>query len=219
MKIVSISVIVFLFSIQSIFAGSFFRSVKDPDNDQSQPIPSEPPVSPDPIEVPLSESFDVFKDVAFPMAEEVDDVFPAFRELNMPRGAASQDETTDQCISNFEGNDTFADRMAFFVNYHTQAKKNHIHKLSSYYDVPSNLDRHVVSSLAQYPLCRTTSSTLAKTIGSKRVPNSSTIALAQEFTSKSNNLRTLMIEGMKKQHLSSINYGQSLWDASPILSP
>lgn len=136
--------------------------------------------------------FDIFSEVAFPVGDSVDRYYSRYQELLPARGPASA-HTTDHCDQKLRGHNSFADRIAYFVHKHTEDTRAHVAHLSSFYNVPANLNTHAKASLISHPLCRATRATLTDTIGSQRVPNNTVIAQLNEFSDRHNSLRERVI--------------------------
>lgn len=194
------------------YSMSLFRSIRDRNNDPAppsnqtpapQPAP-QPAPSPNPAPNPTPQpprgpsdpvgNFDIFNEVAFPVGSSVDQYFSNYSEL-LPQRDDQESHRVDTCEAGLEGQNSFADRIAFYVHKHTKPTRAHIAHLARFYNIPSNLSAHKEISLYSQPMCRVTSSTLASTIGSSRVPGSSTIALLNQFVNKFNDLREKTLDG------------------------
>ena len=154
------------------------------------PVQREPAAVTDPLTPP---GFDVFSEVAYPTGGAVDEIYKSYREL-LPVRNAQVSYVTDQCDSNLEGKDSFADRIAYSVELKMQPSKAQLGYVSSYFGLNSNPEMYMPNSLISHPLCTHTSSTLSSTIGSK-VPSASTITKINTFASKMNEYRRLALQG------------------------
>jgi hypothetical protein len=112
------------------------------------------------------------------------------------RRVDSMEHTSDYCEQNLDDYQKFSERVSYFVESQLEDITTHLAYLAPYYAVPSNNDDFSLSGLAQRPLCKSTSSSLRKTLKkSDRVPSSSVIAKLNDFEEKVNSLRTQMIAG------------------------
>lgn len=210
-KLTTIIVGLFLL-IGDAYSMSLFRSIRDRNKDPSPPTqtptPTPTPTNPAPTPAPAPNpapspnpgprdpvgNFDIFNEVAFPVGQSVDRYYSNYEEL-IPQRDNSESHRIDSCESELDGQDSFADRIAYYVNKHTRPTRAHIAHLSSFYNISSQLSSHRAISLTSQPLCRATSASLAQTIGSRRVPGASTIALLNDFIDKFNGLREQTLQG------------------------
>lgn len=190
-------------------AGSFFRSIGN-GNNQPAPTPKPPAPAPTPTPPPVvvappseptptpppsnGSEVDVFFDVSPIIGQSVDQYYSSYRSL-MPQRSDVSSHATDFCHPELDGHESFADRIAFFVNQHTKSTRAHLAHLSSYYGIPSQLSAHTPTSISGFPMCRVTSSSLTHTIGSNRVPAQSVINKLNQFTDRYNNFRKGILEG------------------------
>lgn len=182
-------------SATDVYGMALFRSIGNSDQPdtptQPEPTPDEPqpPTEPEPQPLPTDPlPFDVFNDVALPVGDHVDLYYSNFQQLLINRDEVSIHEV-DQCEDKLSGQNSFADRIAYYVFKHTKLTKPHLAQLAPYYNVPNNLNQHIDISLTSHKLCPVSKSSLTSTIGSSRVPNSSTIDLMRQFSEKHNRLR------------------------------
>jgi hypothetical protein len=208
MKNLKYIIIFLIFSLSTqAFSMSLFRAFRDRnDSPPTQPAPaptpspspSPTPTEPDPIPTPPRtgepSDFNIFNEVAFPVGDEVDQYYSNYQEL-LPNRSDESLHAVDVCEVELEEQNSFADRIAYYVHKHTQKTKTHLAQLAPYYDVPSDLSRHAQVSLKSHRLCPVTRSSLRSTIGSSRVPNSSVISLLNEFSQEHNNLRNRSSDG------------------------
>lgn len=182
------------------FSMSLFRSIRDrndpppPSQPSPPPTPVPQPSDPDPTPTPPPRTgdpgpFDIFNEVAFPVGDEVDQYYSNYQEL-LPNRDEEGLHQIDRCEAQLDGQDSFVDRIAYYIYKHTQKTKPHLAQLAPYYNVPSSLSNHAQVSLTSHALCPVTRSSLSSTIGSSRVPNSSTISLLSEFSQQHNELRS-----------------------------
>lgn len=210
MKNLKYLVVLLIFTLTSdAFSMSLFRAFRDRnDSPPSQPSPpptptppaepTEPEPDPDPTPTPPRtggpSDFDIFNEVAFPVGDEVDQYYSNYQEL-LPNRTGESLHQVDSCEAELDGQNSFADRIAYYVHKHTEKTKPHLAQLAPYYDVPSSLSRHAEVSLTSHQLCPVSRSSLSSTIGSSRVPNSSVISLLNEFSQEHNNLRDRSSDG------------------------
>jgi hypothetical protein len=165
------------------------------------PVPQpEPAPAPEPIEEDqgdigvVDEDLDIFSDVATPVGVKIDDYYSSYRELMKERSPASS-HATDFADPNLNGFDRFAERIAYMVDVNMRPMRQHVEWLAQYYQVPKSRSAHQPTSLAEYPLCNHTKSTLGSTIGSSRVPGAQSLAMINEFADKHNEYREGMLAG------------------------
>lgn len=198
------------------YSMSLFRSIRDRNKDPAPPAnqtpvpnpaprPSPNPApnpSPLPPRAPTNPigNFDIFNEIAFPVGNSVDRYYANYQELTIQRDDL-ESHRVDSCEVELDGQNTFADRIAYYVNKHTTPTRAHIAHLSRFYNISADLSSHQEVSLYSQPFCRVTSSTLASTIGSSRVPNSSTISLLNQFVNKFNDLRSKTLRGDNEAEL------------------
>lgn len=216
MKAFKYLVVFLIFTLASdAFSMSLFRAIRDrndsspsrpsPDPNPSpepepEPEPDPEPTQPDPGPTPPPPStghpadFDIFNEVAFPVGDEVDQYYSNYQEL-LPRRLDEGLHQIDRCETELDGQNSFADRIAYYVHKHTQKTRPHLAQLAPYYDVPSSLSRHAKVSFKSHRLCPVSRSSLSSTIGRSRVPNSSVISLLNDFSQEHNHLRERLSDG------------------------
>ena len=113
-------------------------------------------------------------------------------ELAKRRSIASVSEG-DSCHSVLSNNTRFADAIGFFVEELSKKQQVQVQGIASYYNMSSNPETYEKVSLVSHELCPVTSSSLSQTI--KKVPGSSTIALANRFAEDHNGFRELYLNG------------------------
>lgn len=234
----TISLVTSTWSYNEAQAGGLFRSIRDGAQPTPTPAPAPTPTpaptpvpaptptpapapAPNPDPDPIS-SIDIFNDVAYPVGEKVDSFYSSYEDL-IPERSDSDSHRVDYCHEPLDGQRSFADRIAYFVNTHLQNTRSHVAHLSSFYGVPSNLNNHIPTGLASHPMCRVTAQSLTHTIGSSRVPSASVIQKLNQFTDRYNNLRNRMLQGdleaelgmnqMWTQFMSCLAYTESLTTA------
>lgn len=189
-------------------AAGLFRSIRD--RDEPTPTPAPPPAptptpvpdptpqlpdpTPTPTPPPTQGSLDVFNDVAFPVGDDVDSYYSNYQEL-LPTRDDRGAHQTDSCRQELDGQNSFADRIAYFVYQHTKSTRAHLAHLAPYYSVPSSLSAHTPTSLTSHRMCRVSAQTLSHTIGSGRVPSSTVIQKLNTFADRYNSLRGRIIDG------------------------
>lgn len=146
--------------------------------------------------MPPSAGFDIFKDVAYVVGGEVDKVYSSYRELLAPRGGGFVHKT-DQCDLNLVNRNSFADRVAYFVNMNMTARKAQLGLIADLFAIPSNSADMVATSLISHPMCEVTADSLKKTIDEKGIPNSKVIEQMNSFVKKYNTLRSQVLSGNK----------------------
>ncbi|MAF78189.1 MAG: hypothetical protein CME63_03070 [Halobacteriovoraceae bacterium] len=144
-----------------------------------------------PTPTPPSTDLSVWQEVADDVADSVDSIFNN-DELSIRRSPASSSKG-DTCHDELQGNTRFADAIGFFVEELSKKQKVQVQGIAPYYNMSSNPNSYEEVSLVSHNLCSVTSSSLSQTI--KKVPGSTTIALANRFANDHNRYRELYLNG------------------------
>lgn len=158
----------------------------------TEPTPAEPPVSePEP---PVADPISTWQAVADKIADFVDRV-NRNDELSLRR---TQEDFSrgDACHLELDQNNRFADAIGYFISELSRPQVVQIQGIASFYGMSSNDSNYYPVSLISHPLCRVTKSSLGATI--KKVPGTTTIALAQKFADDHNRLRQEYLEGREQ---------------------
>jgi hypothetical protein len=192
-------------------AAGLFRSIRQPAPAPS-PTPTPPPTTlpgdggGDVVDRPTPTprdpgDLDIFNDVAYLIGGHVDDYYSAHRQL-LPIRSDAGAHSVDYCRENLDGQGSFADRIAYFVNLHTENSRAHLAQLASFYNIPSNLNSHAETSLISHRMCRVTAQTLTHTLGSSsRVPSQAVIDRLNQFADRYNRLREGILRGDEEAEL------------------
>ncbi len=170
-------------------------SNSDSNSDEDEPVDGEDDLvgeepSPDPTPNP-GDSQSSWLEVADTIADTVD-YTNGNDELSKSRRLASVNEG-DSCHTDLKGNSRFADAIGFFVEELSKKQTVQIQGIAPYYNMSSNPNSYDQVSLVSHELCSVTKSSLSSTI--KKVPGSSTIALANRFAEDHNRYRELYLDG------------------------
>lgn len=159
------------------------------------PSTTNPPVSAPVGSTPVApENFDVFKDVSYPVGQLVDSKYQSYREL-LPTRNAQQGYYIDKCDTNIQGQDRFADRVAYSVDLKMHSSKAGLGYVGSAYGMSSDENTYLPNSLISHPLCNVTADTLNTTLGGRKVPSAATIKKANEFANRMNQYRSEALAG------------------------
>ena len=182
----------------------FGRLFQDPDPSPApsnpQPAPAPAPTPQEPIrepaagDIPAPVNIDIFRDVAYPVGEQVDSYYSSYREL-LPLRNAQESHRTDNCDINLDKMDRFADRIGYMVGLKMQKSTARIEYVGDSYSLPTTASQIIPNSLISHPLCEVTSSSLNKTLGGKNIPSSATIQKANAFSQKMNEYRRAALAG------------------------
>lgn len=184
----------FLLVCQSANAMGLFRS-RAPEPEPPIQTPVEPPVVTEPTPDPITSSPKDFLEVAEEVATKVDSYFGNYGALSAER-VETHEASSDYCEADLDGYNNFSQRVSYFVESQLENTRTHLSALAPYYGVPSDNDNHLLSGLAQRPLCHSTSSSLRRTLKkSSRVPSTAVIKKLNAFEDKVNTLREKMLEG------------------------
>ncbi|WP_372654474.1 hypothetical protein [Halobacteriovorax sp.] len=188
----------FLLLCQSTSAMGLFKSrAPEPEPDPPVQTPVDPPVStnPEPQPDPIGTTPTDFLEVAEQVGDEVDSYFGNYGALSEIR-IESHEAASDYCEVDLDSYNNFSQRISYFVESQLENTRTHLSALAPYYGIPSTNDDHLLSGLAQRPLCHSTNSSLTRTLKkSSRVPSSAVIRKLNAFEDKVNGLRDKMIEG------------------------
>lgn len=99
----------------------------------------------------------------------------------------------DSCHEDLDEAPRFADAIGFFTDLLSKEQKVQLQGIASFYGMSSSDANYFPVSLISHPLCRVTRSTLSNTV--RKVPGSSTIALAQRFADDHNRYRQDHLNG------------------------
>jgi hypothetical protein len=133
--------------------------------------------------------YDLFLDVASPVALVVDKRVPQQNQLTKTRSASSL-VPQDSCIPELQGQNRFADRIAYFAYGHLETRVAQLDYVASSYSLPSSSVAKPVS-LVSHPMCPVSVSSLTKTLGgASYVPSTATISKINAFVNQNNLLRS-----------------------------
>ncbi len=199
----------FLLVCQSVGAMGLFKS-RAPEPEPPVQSPTEPPTAtpdPDPIGStptepdPIGSTPTDFLEVADEVGSEVDSYFGNYGALSEYR-VETHEASSDYCEVDLDGYNNFSQRISYFVESQLENTRTHLSGLAPYYGVPYENDDHLLSGLAQRPLCHSTSSSLSKTLKkSSRVPSTAVIKKLNVFENKVNTLREKMLEGDEESRI------------------
>lgn len=144
--------------------------------------------------IPGSGYYDVFKDVAEVVGPSVDKEISSSKEL-MTRRDLSVIGVADRCDTHLLNRDTFADRIAFYAGAHFQPRKARLESIGSLFDMPTDQNKILATSLVSHAMCTVSSETLAQTLGDKKVPQKKTIEKINEFVNEFNRSREKFLAG------------------------
>lgn len=116
------------------------------------------------------------------------DKFYGRAELTKER-ARNMNHYTDSCHPDFQEMHSFADMQNYFILKHLEDRPAQIDFLSSYYQVPKNINDIYPTSLMSHELCPVTEESLTASLSAGKVPDSETIQMLNEFTKINNQLR------------------------------
>ncbi len=159
---------------------------EDEEEGEGDLVGEEPSPTPNP-----NDSLSAWREVADTIADSVD-YSNGNDELSKSRSLASVSEG-DSCHSELSGNTRFADAIGFFVEELSKKQTVQIQGIAPYYNMSSNPNSYEQVSLISHELCGVTKSSLSNTI--KKVPGSTTIALANRFAEDHNRYRELYLDG------------------------
>lgn len=162
----------------------------DPVDAEDDLVGEDPVPTPTPTPNP-GNSQSVWLEVADSIADSVDDIFNN-DELSKSRSLASVNEG-DTCHNDLSGSSRFADAIGFFVEELSKKQTVQIQGIAPYYNMSSNPSSYEQVSLVSHELCGVTKSSLSSTI--KKVPGSTTIALANRFAQDHNRYREFYLDG------------------------
>lgn len=190
----------------ALFAVPFFAQILVLENAiAAAPKPPEETIPPGPFQPPApsdnpinTNSINFVRDVATPVGALVDHA-KGNDELLKERTKITH--FVDSCQVALDDQNRFADRIAFFVNEMNVGQRPKIGYIGKYYSLNVHESAHMPVSLVKFPLCAVSSSSLATTLGSSRVPKSATIAKANEFSKRHNTLRAKILAGDKNAEL------------------
>ena len=167
------------------------------------PVPTATPVPRDPAAVTDSitpANFDVFNEVAYPVAGVVDTTYQSYREL-IPVRDAGASYKSDNCDVNLDGKDRFADRIAYAVELKMQPSKAQLGYVYSYFGLNKDVSTYMPNSFVSHPLCTVTASTLNTTLKGKNVPSASVINKINLFTNTMNGYRRDALAGNREGYV------------------
>jgi hypothetical protein len=141
---------------------------------------------------PPAVDYDTSVDVAGPVGRSVDDYFRGYTELLKAR--ADEGHAADGCEPSLSGRETFADRIAFAVEEGMQPREPQLSYVASAFRLPARQEEMVKTSLLSHWFCPVSAASLKDTLR-KHLPSAPTIAKAQSFTAKLNELRRLAFRG------------------------
>jgi hypothetical protein len=176
----------------------------DTGGDDSPPAGNEPPtvgedpVEPTPVEPPPSQTP---TDPSVPLkswitiANNIADFVDRINNSDKLSVQRTQElfSRGDTCHEDLSTSNRFADAIAFFVTELSSVQKVQLQGIASLYGMSSNDSSYYPVSLISHPLCRVTKSSLGQTI--KKVPGTTTIAMAQKFADDHNRLRREYLDG------------------------
>ena len=158
------------------------------------PSPSVTPTSSPVSGNPIPADYDIFAEVARPVADAVDSQYSSFRELGRERAADSA-YPVDSCVSALSGHNTFADRVAFAVDLGMSDIRAELTYVSDIFGLPEQLASMRLTSLWRHPLCKLSSASLQESYRGRNVPSEKVIQLLNQFSSSVNDLRTKALGG------------------------
>lgn len=171
------------------------------------PIEPEPPVEPEPPIDP-GNATDGFNTVELDYLELDSSVYDLLigtletqfspDEFTIQR-EATESHGVDSPDSILADKDIFSSYATYYIEQALFNMKPRVESLSPYYGVPSKLDSHHISGIAQFELCHSTKSSLSATIKSSKVPDSATINELNIFEQKINSLRNEAIFNSSKE--------------------
>lgn len=153
--------------------------------------PDEDPETPELPDLP--EAFNLFTDVAVPIAQSVDGYYSNYRELLVQRSVSSH--RSDTCDANLNGKFTFADRIAYYVNKNMEPRSAKLAFIGDLFSMPSVQSQILPNSITSHAWCPATKASLTATIGASRVPSDAVIAKINTLTNRFNEYRTKMRAG------------------------
>lgn len=180
------------------------RAPKEPTVPKSTPPVSAPPAAPAPvtpvtpgstssaIRPELLPKVDVFTEVSYQVASQVDDLHKSYREL-MPQRSSEMSHQVDHCDVSLEDKTNFADRISYQLDLHMNDLKGEMSPIASYYGLSGNVSSYYPVSLIRQPMCAVSSVTLGKTIN--KVPAQRVIDKMNAFANRYNTYRENSLKG------------------------
>lgn len=145
------------------------------------------------VEPPVFKAFDIFADVATPVAQRVDNYYSNYRELLVQRSTSGH--KSDSCDPKLDQKFTFADRIAYYVDKNMEPRSAKLAYIGELFGMSGTQSKILPNSIVSHAMCPVTASSLATTIGSSRVPSAAVIAKANTLVTKFNGYRTKMLQG------------------------
>lgn len=117
------------------------------------------------------------------------DTFYGKAELTKER-TRKMNHYTDSCHPDLQELHSFADMQNYFILKHLDERSAQIHFLSTYFQIPKDIENIYPTSLMSHELCPITEKSLTASLSEGKVPDAETIQMLNEFSKINNSLRS-----------------------------